>query len=245
MKTDRKRSRAIKKRTQEEILENPMDEVKGEGNEKSKTERADGQSNFDYYKLSKIFLKFLKDYNLPEVVEPAVAKTKAKSSKVKRVPSKADIGEAKVQTVNKEVKGRSAVENKQAEMFENANFARNQFQNMSSWNLPEIIQHLQYCFANNLLTADQISQIDEWINEQVRHKETEQPLPTNPEETEKNFPTNCIHIKICYYIWDQKNTEIIDPTEYGRRYKESLYKVSSIAEQGAFSMEEAVSEGFK
>ena len=96
--------------------------------------------------------------------------------------------------------------------------------NYSTWNVPKLIQHLQYCYDNRLLTDDQIQSINEWMMRCAQEAEIppEVPTPQPIEQLLDNevYMSNCMHIKICYFIWDRQNHGATDPTELGRKYKE-------------------------
>ena len=49
--------------------------------------------------------------------------------------------------------------------------------------------------------------------------------PQPSELLANQFPTNCTHVQICYFIWNRQGGSAMDPTEIGRKYKEMYLAV--------------------
>lgn len=98
----------------------------------------------------------------------------------------------------------------------------------SRWDIASLFQRLQHCFNNNLLQPAQIAALEQWITQKAREMDFSgelfyQPPPQPPER--EDYPLNCLHIRICYQIWDRQSQGLVDPTELGRRYKEHYLSV--------------------
>lgn len=225
--------------TSEPFLENPKDQINQikfdikESNTDQKNLKFLNnteilEENIDFPHLSKIFVNFIKDLNTKSKVNQVKQKTKQRKQKIeKKVINKIDYKKEtnslnKSSPKNPNVHSPSSVNYQLATNFLNQALQNDNVNGSQNPNVNEVIQHLQYCFANNLLTVEQISQIDKWIENQIVLRDQQELTHPEPLDNERKFPTNCMHIKICYFIWDQKNTAIIDPTEYGRQYKESI-----------------------
>ena len=163
--------------------------------------------------ISRGFLRFLKEIN----EEDTPKRSKEISKKQKTNKKKKE---------EKEIEEKQNIINTNIQLTENQNLrnSENIYTDLSSlkeWSLPQIIQHLQYCFANNLLSTEQIQQIDRWIAEQISLKKIKVDSPEFGPVNNDQYPTNCLHIKISYFIWDSNNQEVLDPTEFSRAYKMS------------------------
>lgn len=95
--------------------------------------------------------------------------------------------------------------------------------------LDKLVEYLNFCYTNKLLKPESIQALGELImlqRAQVAHNEEllENTL-ARADSGDRDYPNNCMHVRICYFIWDKQNKTVIDPTELGRKYKELYFAV--------------------
>lgn len=95
--------------------------------------------------------------------------------------------------------------------------------------LGQILHYLQFCYANNMLRPEQVEVLNQLLLQQnipapCYEAPRELFAPPAYEPPPAQFPTNCSHVQICYFIWHRQNNGI-DPTELGRKYKEMYLMV--------------------
>ena len=95
--------------------------------------------------------------------------------------------------------------------------------------LDKLVEYLNYCYAHKLLKPEHIQALGELIMLQRAQLAQNEEMVENPlvrsDSGDRDYPNNCMHVRICYFIWDKQNKAVIDPTELGRKYKELYFAV--------------------
>lgn len=232
MKTAQKRNRRLKSE-KDPFPSEPGPDSSDPSKENTVNKQADPQTDISpLEKLSRAFMVFIEDFNLDK---PPTKAHLAKIQKIEKrrlaLEKKKHKGRHKIHRFSPPHEAHDLPSSIKIETDDRAYYGNevNHYEpytepNYSTWNVPKLIQHLQFCYDNRLLTDDQIQNINEWMircaQEAEYTQEVAAPQPIDQLLENEVYMSNCMHIKICYFIWDRQNHGATDPTELGRKYKE-------------------------